>query len=263
MTTETISIAPPATPIPVTPAPAVVEAAPVVAQPAPAVVEAPKAPEVTPTVSQPTALSQQPPQTLLGENKPVEAKTDLKNDSGGQSDKPATPPVYSAFTLPEGVSFDSERTTQFTSILGDLELTGKVDHALMQGAGQKLVDFHLNEVQRQVQDLSKQWTTQWEKTKNDWKESFLADPDIGGTKFQATVDSAVNFIKVHGGTPEQQTEFRNLMETSGLGNHPAMIRLLANAGRAYKEGQPLAAQTPVSPAKSKMSTLYGSWASSQ
>lgn len=179
----------------------------------------------------------------------------------GQSEEPAPPvaPVYESFTLPEGVNLDEGRLKEFTGILSELELDGKADHAAVQAFGQKAVDFHVQEVTKAAEDYTKLLQTSWDRQKTEWKDSFLRDPDIGGNRFQTTVDSALTFLRTHGGTADQQKEFRNLMETSGLGNHPAMIRLLANAGRAMQEGKPLAATNPLPPpTKSKTATLYGS-----
>lgn len=175
----------------------------------------------------------------------------------GQSENPAPPPAYDPFTVPEGVTLDEERVTKFTDILRELETTGKADHAAVQQFGQKAVDFHVEEVQKAVENLQNSYMTAWEKQKTDWKDTFMKDPELGGNRFQTTVDAARNFIRTHGGSPEQQQEFRDVMESSGLGNHPAVIRLLANAGTAMKEGTPIIATKPVSAPKSKVSTLYG------
>ena len=121
----------------------------------------------------------------------------------------------------------------------------------------QIVDFHVNEVNRVVQDYNKVLQDGWAKQKNDWKEAVVKDPDIGGNRLQATIDSANNFIRTHGGTQEQQNEFRSVMESSGLGNHPVIIRLLANAGRGMSEGTPLAVSRPAPAPKSKTQTLYG------
>lgn len=203
-------------------------------------VEAPKAPEVAKAT--PEAVVEAPK---------VETKTE------GQSAEPAPPPVYDPFTLPEGITLDTERVGKFTEIMSELELGGKISHDLVQQFGQKAVDLHISEVKKATEDLTKKYLEVWDKQKLDWKDTFLKDPELGGNRFQTTVDSALTFIRTHGGTPEQQTEFKNLMETSGLGNHPAMIRLLANAGRTMAEGKPLAASKPVPATKSKVETMYG------
>lgn len=247
-----------------TPVVAVVEAS--VGNTDPTKIAPEKAPEAAP------AEPVKPPETLLGADKTPEApkveetkapegaeapKEPETNTEGGQSDEPAPPPTYDPFTLPEGIQLEAEKVTEFTGLLAELEQSGKADHLAVQAFGQKAVEFYVNEVKRVLEDTQKQQLETWEKTRNDWKEAFLKDPEIGGNRFQTTVDSAQNFIRTHGGTAEQQIEFRNLMETSGLGNHPVMIRILAKAGSAMSEGAPLAAMKPVSAPKSKVTTMYG------
>lgn len=205
------------------------------------------APVVPPVVTETTVTDPNVP--------PVEAKTE--STEGGQSEEPAPPPEYEPFKAPEGITLQAEKVTEFTKLLADLETKGKADHSLVQEFGQKAVDFHINEVKKVAEDLTKLYQNTWERQKVAWKEQFLADPEIGGKRWQSTVDSALTFVRTHGGTGEQQKEFRNLMESSGLGNHPVMIRILASAGRAMKEGEPLAASKPVQVQKSKTQTMYG------
>lgn len=195
-------------------------------------------------------------QTPEGEKPKVDGET-TENKTEGQSVDPAPPPTYEAFTIPEDVSLEPERLKEFTDILGEFEGKTKADHAFVQEFGQKAVDFHVTEVKKTVEALNKSLAESWENTKTEWKDSFMKDPEIGGNRWQTTVDAASNFIRTHGGTAEQQSEFRKLMDMSGVGNHPAMIRLLASAGRAMSEGRPLAATSPVSPPKSKVATMYG------
>lgn len=255
----------PITPV-VTPAAPIAEVAPV---PSPVVREVPT-PVVPANPEVPVADGVDPPvaETLLGEaEKPKEVKTtEVTADTTKpaeekteevQSEEPAPTPVYDQFTLPEGFSTEGEQVKKFTDLLSDLEVNGKADHALLQEFGQKAVDMYTTEVKTAVENLQKLYNDTWTRTKLDWKESFLKDPEIGGNRFQTSVDSANSFIRMHGGTEDQQAEFRNLMNTTGIGNHPAMIRLLAKAGTAMSEGTPLAASKPVAPPKSKTSTLYG------
>ena len=229
-------------------------------------VVAPEATPVAPTVETAPTGSEKPPETILGEAlKPVEpvlapvpeTSTEVKPTEGGQSDEPAPPPKYEPFALPEGTTFDEARMGEFTKLLSGLELDGKASHDVVQKFGQEAVNFHINEVQKAVQETTKFYQTSWDKQKTDWKTATLNDPELGGNRIQTTVDSALNFIRTHGGNAEQQKEFRDLMETSGLGNHPVILRVLSNAGRAMSEGAPLAATRPASAPKSKVATMYG------
>lgn len=228
------------------PAPAVLESI---------VVEAPKAPE---TVLG-EALTEKVVEPAKTEDKPAEgSEAPVAENEGGQSDETAPPPKYEPFTLPEDIKLDDTKLGEFTSLLAELETSGKASHEAVQAFGQKAVEFYVNEAKNIVTNIQKVYQDAWDKQKVTWKEEFLADPEIGGNRFQTTVDSALTFIRTHGGTAEQQQEFRNLMETSGLGNHPTMIRILAKAGATMSEGAPLVATKPVSAPKSKVTTMYGS-----
>jgi len=239
-----------------TPAPEVV-AEPVVETPAPAVEATTE--KVEETKEESKVLLSEEPKVETAETEVKVEETETKE--GGQSDEPAPPPSYEAFKVPEEVPLDEGRVSEFTGILAELELEGKADHAVVQQVGQKMVDFHINELKRQAESVVSQIQTQqleaWETQLNTWKDQTVNHPEIGGPRLQATIEAANQFIKTHGGTVEQQKEFRNLLNTSGLGNHPTMIRILAQAGTAMSEGKPLAASTPVSAPKSKTATMYG------
>lgn len=256
---------------PVTPAPAAAtpDVAPVSAPDAvaPVVSPSPEAPAVESTPKAETVIGEamkpvEPVKAPEGEKTPESAEAPKaegeQKATEGQSDEPAPLPSYEPFTLPENVKLDDKRVGDFTNILGEFERTTKADHAEVQQFGQKAVDFHVAEVTKAVEGVEKTYQTLWEKQKTDWKDQLMKDPEIGGNRFQTTVDSALKFIRTHGGNEEQQASFRTLMDSSGLGNHPAMVRLLANAGMAMSEGKPLAAKSPApSVAKSKVETMYG------
>lgn len=257
----------PASPAPVAPAPAPVAAAPA---PAPAAPVTPPAPAPAAAVAPAAAAPAPAPvaDTLLGAEpvadpanaeavKPVEAP----KVEGSQSDEPAQLPTYDAFTIPEGMPVDSERLGQLNTDLGTLELAMKAKpeeaHTLMQTFGQNLIERHVAGIENALKRATEASNIAWEKQKSDWKDAFIADPEIGGNLQDTTVNSAKEFISTHGGTPEQQAEFRTLMQTSGLGNHPAMIRMLANAMRAKAEGKPLPGTKPAIGTVSKVAKRYG------
>lgn len=222
------------------------------------VTEAPK-----PSESESTLLGEKAETAETPEKTADDVVTDVTvpeaevKDEGGQSDETAPPPVFEAFVVPEGVTLDNERMGKFTDILSDLETKTKADHVLLQETGQKLVDYHINEMKSAQEAWVKYAQETWENQKKSWKDEVLSDPSIGGPQFQTNLDSALEFIRTHGGTAEEQKELRDTLESSGLGNHKAIIRTFANAGKALAEGRPLAAQKPVSAPKSKVATMYG------
>ena len=175
----------------------------------------------------------------------------------GQSDEPAPPPSYEPFTLPEGATVDAERIGDFTSLLGSFESQTKADHAAVQALGQQLMDRHVSEMQRVLQTVQEAGLAARTAQQTAWRDQFISDPEIGGNRQQTTVNSAIEFVRTHGGTEEQQAEFRQLMNETGIGNHPAMIRLLAKAGMAMSEGRPLAASQPSPSKPTRIQAMYG------
>lgn len=253
-------------PVTITPSIPAIEATPVTITPespkieiAPVVDEVAKTPEPvkaeTPKIE--TVLGSDPKAEVKPEIKPEgEVKPEAEKVESSQSEEPAPLPTYESFVLPEGVSLDNQRLGEFTKELAEFETSPKT-HEEFQKFGQKLVDKHVAEVQNTVQRLTEHYQQAWEKQTNDWKDAFIADPKIGGNRQETTVKSALEFIRTHGGTAEQQNEFRNLMQTTGIGNHPAVIRLLANAMNANREGQPIPASKPVPKVTSKIQRRYG------
>lgn len=180
-----------------------------------------------------------------------------KKDEASQSGEPAPLPIFEPFTLPEGLTADPEAFTNLTNMLSEFEVTTKAEHAEVQKLGQSLIDRHVEQLNKTIKQVSDAWTQNWENQKTTWFESFKSDPEIGGNRMDTTLSAARQFIRTHGGTPEQQQEFRDLMNTSGVGNHPAVIRMLAKANLAMSEGKPLAASAPVGEKKGKVAALYG------
>lgn len=249
--------------------------APVEASPSPApVIEAAPAPvtaEVTPApapAAEPVAEKSllgadlpKPAEPVKTEDKAPEAKTDapveLKKEEGAQSDEPAPPPTYEAFKLPEGITLEDSKLGEFTKELAEFQVKTKAEQAFVQEFGQKLVDRHVAEVKNTIDRLNEHYTKQWEKNKSDWKEAVMKDPELGGNRQETVIKAAKEFVRTHGGTEAQQQEFFALMDSTGLGNHPAMIRILSKAGMSMSEGKPLPASKPVPQSKSKVATRYG------
>lgn len=270
--TQAPAAAPSAPASPVATAPPLASTAPASVTTSAPPVETPQAasPPSPPEATSSAAPAATPPVSLLGQEPPkVEpAKTEqtpdpkaadkstevkeTKKEEGSQSVEPAPLPTFEAFKLPEGFSPDDARLGEFTKELAEFETATKADHAKMQEFGQKLVDKHIAEVQR----LNDFYRTAWEKQKSDWKESFEKDPEIGLNRTETTVKAAQEFIRTHGGSEAQQAEFRSLMNTTGVGNHPALIRILAKANAVLGEGQPLPGARPPAQPQGKAQRRY-------
>jgi hypothetical protein len=235
----------------------------VVADAAPAVVAPVDSPAITPAVepaapiapTEPAPAQTEPAPSTETPSTDVPAESDADNILGGtdtpaddkpadapkegdvkpEGDKPADAPaevvlpVYEEFKLPDGYNVDPESIGEFSKLLGELEVAaGKLDHKGYQEAGQKLIDLGTKNVQQSIERLNDYYTQFHENQKKEWFESFKKDPEMGGEKLQETVSTLRNAVEQYGGTPEQISEFRKVMKETGVGNHPAVTRILYN-----------------------------------
>lgn len=188
--------------------------APVVASAAP-VVEPVVAPVVSPTElgapADPTTLD--PPKTELGA-KPADAPK-----------PPDAPAPFDAakLTLPEGMKADDPTFKSFGEIFTD----DKLDP---QARGQKLIDLYTTQVKAIQQNQIDTWKTTNEK----WVSDVKSDPDIGGAKFEPTKTSIARAIDSLG--PELSVAFRQGLDATGAGNHPAIWKGLAKMAALLTEG---------------------------
>lgn len=266
---------------PVTPqaAPAATPVAPASSPPPAATGETPSPLPVAPTpapVENPTVLGEETPKPVElakpaetpevkpAEQKPAdgEVKPDgEKKEDGSQSAEPAPLPAYEPFTLPEEVKLDSDKLGEFTKLLGEFEST-KPDHAAFQKFGQDLVNRYVEGVKDTLKAYETSLINLHEENKMTWFRAFEADPQIGGNNKMTTVEAAKAFRDKFAGTPEQLSEFRSLMTQTGVGNHPALLRIFANAQAAFdkftkEEAKMVPGKAPMPNSRSKVETRYG------
>ena len=225
-----------------------------------AVTESPK--EETKPVVETKTVAEPAKEAPKTEAPKVEVEQPKKEEAKKEEAKPAEqakPVSFESFKLPEGAKADDKSLGEFTSMLTSFEGVSKADHAELQKFGQALVDYHSAKMNEAITSLNKAYQESWEKQTQDWRKQFEADTEIGGKRQETTVKAANDFIRTHGGTEAQQKEFRELMAKTGLGNHPAMIRILANAGlsKKFTEGSPVPAQAPAPDRMSKLEKMYG------
>lgn len=150
----------------------------------------------------------------LAAEKDAKEKADKEAaEKAEKENKPAAPEKYE-FTPPEGQELDANALAVFEPIAKELGLS--------QEQAQKLVDIYPQIQQQQAEAWSKQVA--------DWGEQVKADKEIGGDKFNASVGAAQRALDQFG-----NTELREYLNASGLGNHPALVRFCAKVGKAMAE----------------------------
>lgn len=88
-----------------------------------------------------------------------------------------------------------------------------------------------------------------------WEEEARADKEIGGQKFDESVQYAKRALDNYGA--EGVTE---VLEQTGLGSHPAFIKMFAKIGQSISEDGVMVDQGAVENNKNPLDTLYPSMA---
>jgi hypothetical protein len=133
---------------------------------------------------------------------------------GEQAKAIGAPEAYEAFTVPENYDQSSDMVGEFKGLAKELNLT--------QEQAQKLIELDVKRTQSSTEAL--------QKASNEWAEAAKADAEFGGDKLDESLVSAKKALDAFG-SPELKT----LLNDSGLGNHPDVIRFMVRAGKAISE----------------------------
>jgi hypothetical protein len=159
-----------------------------------------------------TGPGQQQQQTSQGQ--PANNSQAQTPSSNAAEAKSSAEPSYT-FTSPEGVEFDAKVLSTFGEAAKELKL--------QPDAAQKL----LNKVAPAMQARQSE---QLEQMRNEWLEASKTDKEFGGERLTENLTVAKKALDAFG-----SPELRTLLNESGLGNHPEVIRFFLKAGKAISE----------------------------
>lgn len=140
-------------------------------------------------------------------------KTDGDQDT--TSDKPTGAPEKYEFKVPDGVNMDEASLKSFSEFAKDLDMPQEAAQAMLEKMGPAWR-------QRQAEAIAK--------VHNEWSESSKTDKEFGGEKLTENLAVAKKALDAFG-TPE----LRSLLNETGLGNNPEIIRAFYRAGKAISE----------------------------
>jgi len=147
----------------------------------------------------------------------------------GDPPKAEGAPETYEFKAPEGQEFDGEFLKVYSEAAKELNLTQDKAQGLIDKLGPVIQ-------QRQMAKISE--------VQQQWMTDSKADKEFGGEKLEENLGIAKGALEKFG-TPE----LKELLNTSGIGNHPEVIRFFYRAGKAlvpdtfvggHKEGKPSA-----------------------
>ena len=171
-------------------------------------------------------------QTTEGQNTEGQQAEGAKAE--GEQAKPEGAPEKYEFKAAEGATLDGAVIGAFSEVAKDLNLT--------QDAAQKVLD-------KMAPVLAARQVEQIEAVQTGWAESAKVDKEFGGDKLQENLGTAKQALEKFG-----SPELRTLLNDSGMGNHPEVIRAFYRIGKAMSEDSIVTGRTPSM--KSAADVLY-------
>ncbi|MGM8447314.1 peptidase [Enterobacter bugandensis] len=152
------------------------------------------------------------------EDKPADGEKPADKPAEEKDQKQEGAPEKYEFTAGEGVELDTEALKDFEPVARDLNLTNE--------QAQKLVDAYPKILAGVQQRQAEAWQAQTEQ----WAADVKADKEIGGDKLTANLSAAQRALDLFG-TPE----LKEYLNTTGLGNHPDLVKTFVKIGKAMSE----------------------------
>lgn len=151
------------------------------------------------------------------ENKPADGEkpADKPDD---KEQKPEGAPEKYEFKAGEGVELDTEALKDFEPVARELNLTNE--------QAQKLVDAYPKILAGVQQRQAEAWQSQTEQ----WAADVKADKEIGGDRLTANLSAAQRALEQFG-----DPELKEYLDSTGLGNHPALVKAFIKVGKAMSE----------------------------
>lgn len=139
-------------------------------------------------------------------------------DADGKDKPTGAPEAYEDFTLPEGMEMDVEVLGAFKNLAKELNIP--------QAKAQQLIDFQTQLATKQAEEYQAAVVKQ----SQEWAASIKNDPEIGGENYEKSVASAIKVIQSFG-----DPALTELLNQSGLGNHPALFKFCHRISAAISE----------------------------
>lgn len=192
--------------------------------------EAPAAPETATLLTDPPAAESQPDAGQAEQGAEAAAKPEEK-----PAEQPEGAPEAYEFTPPEGHVLDEGVIGKFSEVAKELNLP--------QDKAQKVLDVMAPAIAERQQAALQAMTSEWAETSK-------ADKEFGGEKLGENLAIAKTALDKFA-TPE----FTKLLNDTGLGNHPEVLRVFYRAGKAISADTVVTGKQAPAPAD-RLAALY-------
>jgi hypothetical protein len=152
-----------------------------------------------------------------------EAEGEPKGEGEGEGEgEPQGAPEngYEGFEFPEGYEVNQEALDEFAQFAYDRNMS--------QDQAQEVLDYYT----KNVEQLQASQAEAWSKTRNEWVDSAKSDNEYGGQQFQENMKHVATAMKQFG-----SPELRDLLNDTGMGDNPELIRFFYRVGKLAGEGE--------------------------
>jgi hypothetical protein len=152
--------------------------------------------------------------TAGAEPSPTSVQTTALTDTAPTTPPAEVPAEDYTFEMPEGIDLDKAGADEFAAIAKELKLP--------KDAAQKLVGLEVKRLQKAQQDHVS--------LVESWAEQVNTDQEIGGDKLAENLAVARKAVDAFG-----SPGLKDLLNSTGLGNHPEVVKAFFKAGKAISE----------------------------
>jgi hypothetical protein len=146
---------------------------------------------------------------------------------------------YSDLSVGEGYELDAEVFDQFKGLLSEINVPKE--------AAQKLLDLQTAIETKRAEAYQAALVEQSQQ----WEQQVKADKELGGDNFEKTQAVAIKAIESFG-----SPELRQLLNDSGLGNHPELVKFCHRVGLKFSEDSVVLPGTQAGATKSIAERLW-------
>ncbi len=165
-----------------------------------------------------------------GDKAKTEAEPKLDKDGKPVKTETGAPETYADFKLPDGFKLSDEQKTEVTGMFKTWNLN--------QDQAQQAIDYYT----KRSAELANAPYNAYLETRKGWRDEIASDPVIGpkSAAVKAEIGRAINSL----GDAKMIADFRQALDITGIGDHPAFVRAFYAFSQRVNEGSPVSGRGP-------------------
>lgn len=184
--------------------------------------------------------------------------------SAAEGQAPVVPPVVPDtydLKLPQGATVDPSLVERTAAIARTLGLTNEKGQQLLDGtltelatATAKASESAVEAYKAKLAEDNANGGAEWTRRDTAWRAQMLADPMVAGD------DAKLAVLKTQGQAVIARfggEDVTNFLEATGLGSHPAVVRLLGKIGAAMGESSFVSGSREIGKTSTREERMYG------